>query len=76
MLDPSPSIAHMSDMLWLYAKDPAARLIWDLGGWFWPHSLGEQTITGPFFQFSLKLGTSLLLSWNVMVPAAQKHWSN
>ena len=37
MLDPNPSIAHMCDMLWLYAKDPIARLIWDPGGWFWSH---------------------------------------
>ena len=34
MLDPSPSIAHMSDMLWLYAKDPVARLTWDSGAGF------------------------------------------
>ena len=76
LLDPYPSIAHMCDMLWLYAKEPVAILIWDLGGWFWSHSLGEQTIKVPLFQYSVKLGRLLLMSWNVMVPATQKHWTN
>ena len=31
LLDPSPSISHMCDMMWLYAKEPVARLLWDLG---------------------------------------------
>ena len=75
MLDPYPSIAHMCDMLWLYAKDPVARLTWDPGGWFWSHSLGEQIIKVPFFQYSVKLGRSLLLSRNPRIPATQKHWT-
>ena len=75
MLNPYPSIAHMCDMLWLYAKDPVARLTWDSGGWFWSHSLGEQIIKVPFFQYSVKLGRSLLLSRNPRIPATQKHWT-
>ena len=76
LLDPYPSIAHTCDMMWLYAKEPVARLIWDPGGWFWTYSLGEQIIKVPFFQYSVKLGRSLLTSMNVMAPAAQKHWTN
>jgi hypothetical protein len=32
LLDPYPSIAHMCDMMWLYAKELVARLLWDPGG--------------------------------------------
>ena len=73
MLDPYSSIAHTCDMLWLYAKDPVARLTWDTGGWFWSHSLGEQIIKVPFFQYTIKLGRALLLSQNARIPATQKH---
>ena len=31
LLDPQPSIAHLWDMLWLYARQPINRLMWDLG---------------------------------------------
>ena len=31
MLDPYPSISHTCDMMWLYAKEPIARLLWDPG---------------------------------------------
>ena len=75
-LDNYPSIAHMYDMLWLYAKDPIARLIWDPRGWFWSHSFGEQTIKVPFFQQLVKLGRSLLLSRNATILVAQKRWTN
>ena len=32
LVDPYPSIAHMCDMMWLYAKEPVARLLWDREG--------------------------------------------
>ena len=51
LLDPYPSIAHTCDMMWLYAKEPVARLMWDPGGWFSTYSLGEQIIKVPFFQY-------------------------
>ena len=35
LLDPQPSISHLSDMLWLYAWQPINRLMWDPGGWSW-----------------------------------------
>ena len=38
--------------------------------------LGGKIIKVPFFQYSVKLGRSLLLSQNVKIPAAQKHWTN
>ena len=34
LLYPYPSVAHMCDIIWLYAKEPIARLLWDPGGWF------------------------------------------
>ena len=34
LVDHYTSIAHMCDMMWLYAKEPVARLLWDPGGWF------------------------------------------
>ena len=40
MLDPYPSIDHTCGMIWLYAKEPVARLLWDPGGQFWSCSLG------------------------------------
>ena len=41
MLDPYPSIAHMCDMLWLYPKNPVARLTWDPGVGFGHIPLGN-----------------------------------
>ena len=76
ILDPYPSIAHMCDIMWLYSKDPVARLTWDPRGWLWSHSLGEKIVKVPFFQYLVKLGRSLLLSHNGKIPAAQKHWTN
>ena len=46
------------------------------GGWLWSYSLGKHNINVPFFQYSVKLGRSLLISTNVTVPIAQKHWTN
>ena len=51
LLDPHPSIPHMCDMMWLYAKEPIATLLWDPGSWFWTYSFGEQIIKNPFFQY-------------------------
>ena len=34
LLDPQPSVAHLWDMLWLYAQQQVSRLMWDPGGWF------------------------------------------
>ena len=31
LLDPQPSIAHLWDMLWLYARQPVSRLMWTQG---------------------------------------------
>ena len=31
LLDPQRSIAHLWDMLWLYARQLVSRLMWDLG---------------------------------------------
>ena len=76
MLHHSPSITHMCDRMWLYAKEPVARLLWDPKGWFWSYSLGEQFVKVPFFQYSVKLGRSLLMSTNATVPTTQKHWTN
>ena len=76
LLDPYPSIAHMCDMMWLYAKEPVTILLWDPGDWFCSYSLGEQIIKIPFFQYSMKLGRSLVMSKNVKTPATQKYWTN
>ena len=76
LLDLSPSIAHMCDMMWLYAKERVASLLWDPGGWFWSYSMGEHIVKVPFFQHSVKLGRSLMMSAHVMVPVAQKYWTN
>ena len=32
LLDPQPSIAPLWDMLWLYARQPVSRLMWEPGG--------------------------------------------
>ena len=55
MLDTYPSIAHMCDIVWLYAKDPVERLTWDPRGWIWSQSLGENIVKVPFSQYSIIL---------------------
>ena len=42
-----------------------------------PHSnfLGEHVIKVTFFQYSVKLGSSLLFSRNARILATQKHWT-
>ena len=72
MLHPYPSIAHMFDMLWLYAKDPVAT---DHKGSLLSVLSKTWKIIVPFFQYSVKLGRSLLLSRNARILAAQKHWT-
>ena len=73
LLDPQPSIAYLLDMLWLYARQPINRLMWDPGGWSWTSPMMDPMQKVPFFQYNVKFGRTLLMSKNIPIPAAQKH---
>ena len=34
LLDPSPTVGHLWDALWLYSNKSMARMMWDPGGWY------------------------------------------
>ena len=75
LLDPQPSIAQLWDMVWLYARQPVSRLMWDPGGWSWTSPMMDPMQKVLFFQYTVKLGRTLLMSKNIPIPAAQKHWN-
>ena len=73
LLDPHSSIAQLWDMLWLYARQPVSRLMWDPRGWFWTNPVMDPLQKVLFFQYIVKFGRTLLMSKNIPTPATQKH---
>jgi hypothetical protein len=75
LIDPPLEKVKAHWKLWAYEKRPLIRLQWDPGEYVWQASRRDLQVEGhSFFQYTVKLGRSILTNLKNISPASSAFW--
>ena len=76
LIDPSTSIIGDDGKMRIYGNHPLVRLQWDPREYVWKDSqVQEESVSIPFFQYSVQLGRRILAMHRKIVSAVTHLWS-